>query len=103
MQPPDLARAARRIEEMSTADGSVLDCLAGSILRIFVRLNEIEAMNARIMHKLTALEAAKAGNVATAVSATGMQRECGPRAADRGDDEFGAGAVQAEIKGRLCR
>jgi hypothetical protein len=70
MQSPDLARAARKIEQMSTDDGSVLDCLAGSILRIFARLNQIEAMNERLMRKLTALEAAETGNGVTAVGAS---------------------------------
>jgi hypothetical protein len=43
---PDLARAARKIEDMPVEDGSVLDCLAGAILRIFVRINQIERVHA---------------------------------------------------------
>jgi hypothetical protein len=35
-QSPDLARAALKIEELPTDDGSVLDAIAGAILRIFV-------------------------------------------------------------------
>jgi hypothetical protein len=35
----------------------VLDTIAGAILRLFVRVNQIEAMNARLMGKLKALEA----------------------------------------------
>jgi hypothetical protein len=56
MQSPDLARSARKIEEMPRDDGSVLDCLAGSILRIFTRLNQIEAENARLLRRVRALE-----------------------------------------------
>jgi hypothetical protein len=52
----DLARSARRIEEMPTHDGSVLDVLAGAILRIFTRLNQIEADHARVISRMAALE-----------------------------------------------
>jgi hypothetical protein len=55
-QSPDLARAALKIEELPTDDGSVLDAIAGAILRIFVRINQIEKVHDRIMHRLAALE-----------------------------------------------
>jgi hypothetical protein len=56
MATPDLARAARRIEELPTDDGSVLDTIAGAILRIFVRINQLEGENARLSRRLAALE-----------------------------------------------
>ena len=51
-QSPDLARAALKIEELPTDDGSVLDAIAGAILRILVRIK----VHDRIMHRLAALE-----------------------------------------------
>jgi len=45
---PNLARAARKIDELPTDDGSILDTIAGAILRIFVRINQLEAENARL-------------------------------------------------------
>jgi hypothetical protein len=48
--------AARKIEELLTDDGSVLDTIAGAILRIFVRINQIEVVHDRIMRRLAALE-----------------------------------------------
>jgi hypothetical protein len=53
---PGLARAARKIEEMEQGDGSLLDTICGSITRLFVRVNQIEQMNQRLLAKLTALE-----------------------------------------------
>jgi hypothetical protein len=44
------------LEELPTDDGSVLDTLAGSILRIFTRINQLEAEHARLMRRLKALE-----------------------------------------------
>jgi hypothetical protein len=57
MPPPNLVRSTKRIEELPTDDGSVLDTIAGAILRIFVRINELEAANARLVRRLKALEA----------------------------------------------
>ena len=56
MPSPNLVRAAQRIEELPTDDGSVLDTLTGAILRIFVRLIQLEAMNARLVSRVAALE-----------------------------------------------
>jgi hypothetical protein len=59
MSSPNLARSARKIEELPTDDGSVLDTIAGAILRIFVRINQIEAEHARL-GRLKAVEGAPA-------------------------------------------
>jgi hypothetical protein len=40
--PPNLARSARKLEDLPSDDGRVVDTLAGAILRVFARLNEIE-------------------------------------------------------------
>jgi hypothetical protein len=78
---PNLARAARKIEELPCDDGSILDTLAGSILRIFVRINQIEAMNERLMHKLKALEEA----AETESPPTTRGNGAAPRAPEIGD------------------
>jgi hypothetical protein len=56
MPSPNLVRAARKIEELPTDDGSVLDTIAGAILRIFVRINQLEVEHARLTSRLKALE-----------------------------------------------
>jgi hypothetical protein len=56
MSSPNLAAAARRIEDIPSDGGKVVDTLAGGLLRIFVRLNEIEAQQARFGRRLAALE-----------------------------------------------
>jgi hypothetical protein len=68
----DLARSARRIEEMPTHDGSVLDCLAGALLRVFTRINRLEADHARVISRLAALELSRpvAGNGAAPAPAS---------------------------------
>jgi hypothetical protein len=56
LSSPNLARSARKIEELPADDGSVLDTIAGAILRIFVRINRIEAEHARLGRRLKAVE-----------------------------------------------
>jgi hypothetical protein len=40
--PPNLARSQAKIEDLPSDGGRVVDTLAGAILRVFARLNEIE-------------------------------------------------------------
>ena len=72
--PSNLARAARKIEEMPAAADAAVDTLAGAVLRIFTRLNEIEQMNARLMRRLKSIEAlvaAVVGRLSLPSEATG--------------------------------
>jgi hypothetical protein len=41
---------------LSTEDGSALDTIAGAILRIFVRLNQIETAHAGLARRLKEIE-----------------------------------------------
>jgi hypothetical protein len=42
MPSPNLARSARKLEDLPSDGGRVVDTLAGAMLRVFVRLNEME-------------------------------------------------------------
>jgi hypothetical protein len=63
------ASITRRLEDLPSDGGQTVDALAGANLRIFVRLNALEAELARVSRRLTALEggteSTKAGNGAT--------------------------------------
>jgi hypothetical protein len=91
---PNLARARAKIEQLPTDDGSVLDTLAGAILRLFVRVQQIEAMNERLMHKLAALEAAdgKTGHNSGPVSTLARPGDGATPAIAPGPDPQGSNA-----------
>ena len=42
MSSPSLARSQAQVEDLPSDGGRVVDTLAGAILRVFARLNEIE-------------------------------------------------------------
>jgi hypothetical protein len=50
------ASSIRKIEDLPSDGGRVVDTLAGAILRIFVRLEAIEEAQARLARRLAALE-----------------------------------------------
>jgi hypothetical protein len=83
MVSPHLARSIAKIESLPTDDGSVLDTIAGAILRIFVRINQIEADNGRLGRRLAALEQSakdRSNGVGNGAAAAGEdhQRHRGP-------------------------
>ena len=70
MPSPDrFASITRRLEDLPSDGGAAVDCLAGALLRTFVRLNELEAALARATRRLAVLEGgpkpAKEGDGAT--------------------------------------
>jgi hypothetical protein len=69
MPSPDLARSTRRLEDLPSDGGGAVDCLAGGLLRTFIRLNELEAALARLTRRVAVLEGgpkpAEEGNGAT--------------------------------------
>ena len=78
MPSPDrFASITRKLEDLPSDGGAAVDCLAGALLRTFVRLNELEAQRARVTRRVAALEGkaakpaeakpAEAGNGATGV------------------------------------
>ena len=64
MPSPNLARSARKLEDLPSDGGAAVDCLAGGLLRTFIRLNELEARSAAPLVADGAAPA-KAGNGAT--------------------------------------
>ena len=42
MSDPSLARSQAKVEDLPSDGGRVVDTIAGAMLRVFVRLNEIE-------------------------------------------------------------
>ena len=66
---PNLARSARKLEDLPSDGGAAVDTLAGALLRAFIRLNELEAALARISGRVAAFEGeakpAKEGDGAT--------------------------------------
>jgi hypothetical protein len=53
---PNLARSARKLEDLPSDGGAAVDSLAGALLRTFIRLNELEAALARVTRRVAALE-----------------------------------------------
>jgi hypothetical protein len=95
--PSNLARAARKIEEMPAAADAAVDTLAGAVLRIFTRLNEIEQMNARLMRRLKSIEAL----VAAVVGRLSLPSEATGAVARRGDRAPGYRRAGAGLRGLL--
>jgi hypothetical protein len=56
MSSPNLASSARKLEDLPSDGGHVVDTLAGAILRIFVKLRAIEEAQARLGRRIAALE-----------------------------------------------
>jgi hypothetical protein len=56
LSSPNLARSARTIEELPSDGGKTVDTLAGGLLRVFIRLNEIEDALAKLTRRVAALE-----------------------------------------------
>jgi hypothetical protein len=54
--PDHFASITRRLEDLPSDGGAAVDCLAGALLRTFVRLNELEAQLARVTRRAAALE-----------------------------------------------
>jgi len=54
----DLSNTRRRIEDIPSDNGKVVDTIAGALLRAFVRLNELDQANARLGRRLALLEGA---------------------------------------------
>lgn len=52
----DYPAASRRIEDLPSDGGKVVDTLAGAILRLFIRLGEVDASLGRHDRRLAALE-----------------------------------------------
>jgi hypothetical protein len=58
-------RAERKIEELPNASDRAFDCLAGGVLRLFTRVNELERAYGDLARRVRSLEAP---NPAAAVS-----------------------------------
>jgi hypothetical protein len=58
LSSPNLARSARTIEELPSDGGKTVDTLAGGLLRVFIRLNEIEDALAKLTRRVAVLEGA---------------------------------------------
>jgi hypothetical protein len=54
--PGRFTNITRRLEELPSENGQAVDTLAGANLRIFIRLNELEAALARVTRRVAALE-----------------------------------------------
>ena len=52
----DLSKTHRKIEDIPSDGGKVVDTIARLLLRIFVRLNDVDKAMARLGRRLTALE-----------------------------------------------
>jgi hypothetical protein len=62
LSSPNLARAARKLEDLPSEGGAAVDTLAGANLRISIRLAEIEAVLAKVMNRLAVLEGTRKAN-----------------------------------------
>jgi hypothetical protein len=56
MSSSDFASTIRKLEDLPSDGGRAVDTIAGALLRIFIRLNEIEAAQARLGRRVAALE-----------------------------------------------
>jgi hypothetical protein len=54
--PNRFANNTRRLEDLPSDGGQAVDTLAGANLRIFIRLNELEAALVRVTPRVAALE-----------------------------------------------
>jgi hypothetical protein len=54
--PDHFANITRRLEELPSDGGQAVDTLAGAVLRLFIRSNELEAQLARLTRRVAALE-----------------------------------------------
>jgi len=71
MSSPNLARSARKIGELPSDGGRTVDTIAGAVLRLFVKLNETEAAQARLGRRLAAPEGPQsAAEIPSAASAS---------------------------------
>jgi hypothetical protein len=60
MPPSSIDRSARKLEDLASDGGQAVDTLAGAILRLFIRANEIEGLLAKIGRRVARVEAAVA-------------------------------------------
>jgi hypothetical protein len=78
-----LERARARVEDLPDNDGKALDCVAGAVVRVFARLDTIEAAYRDVRARLRALEDRPAAGTAVPVTAAEQQRVAADhRAAD---------------------
>jgi hypothetical protein len=56
MPAPRLATSARKLEDLPSDGGAVVDTISGALLRVFVRLNQAEAALTRLSRRVAALE-----------------------------------------------
>jgi hypothetical protein len=67
VSPPDpFAQTRRKLEDLPSDDGRAVDTLAGAVLRIFARLNEIEHAYGDLRKRVGVLEDRPASNPAPA-------------------------------------
>ena len=52
----DLSKPRRKIEDIPSDNGKVVDTIAGALLRTFVRLNELDQANVRLNRRVAVLE-----------------------------------------------
>ena len=65
----DLSKPRRKIEDIPSDNGKVVDTIAGALLRTFVRLNELDQANVRLNRRVAVLE--------------GLQRQTRPAPAEK--------------------
>jgi len=72
----DLRKTRRKIEDIRSDNGKVVDTIAGALLRTFVRLNELDQANVRLNRRVAVLE--------------GLQRQTRPAPAARSTEQRSA-------------
>ena len=71
----DLSKTRRKIEDIPSGNGKVVDTIAGPLLQTFVWLNELDQANARLGRRVAVLEGAPTSDAAgTPREATGSAR-----------------------------
>jgi hypothetical protein len=74
----DLAATVRKVEELPSDGGKIVDTLAGAVLRVFARLGEFETEIGRLKRRLAAIEAPQTPVKAEASSETAPARPPAP-------------------------
>jgi hypothetical protein len=70
----DLSKTRRKIEDIPSDNGKVVDTIAGALLRTFVRLNELDQANARLGLRVAVLEGQRQTRPGSCGEATGSAR-----------------------------
>lgn len=92
----DYPATTRKIEDLPSDGGKVVDVLAGAILRLFIRLGEIDAALGRHDRRLAALEGGVRPQPAPARTAPPSPREEPDPGLNRGGGDPAAGGVDPE-------